>query len=97
MYSTLLLTPFAEAMERYQRARDASALPTFELTCGFATLQPPPPHMQALFAVLERDQAAADDFVSAMAGTLPVPDFFAPENLARLVEGASPETAAAAR
>jgi 2-polyprenyl-6-methoxyphenol hydroxylase-like FAD-dependent oxidoreductase len=87
-------TPFDEAMARYQQARDEASLPTFELTCGFATLAPPPPEMQALFAALQENPTAADDFVSAMAGTLPVPEFFAPANVDRIVRQ---RTAAALR
>ena len=29
-----------------------------------------------------------DDFVSVMAGTLPVPEFFAPENIGRIMAAA---------
>jgi hypothetical protein len=60
----------------------------YELTCDFATLEPPPPEMQALFGAIQRDQAAMDEFVSVMAGTLPPPQFFAPENLGRLMASA---------
>jgi flavin-dependent dehydrogenase len=38
---------FDVAMGEYQSTRDAHVLPTFELTCQFATLEPPPPEMQA--------------------------------------------------
>jgi flavin-dependent dehydrogenase len=77
-----------DAMGAWQRMRDESSLPMYELTCDFATLEPPPPEMQSLFAAIQRDQAAMDDFVSVMAGTLPVPQFFAPENLGRLMASA---------
>jgi hypothetical protein len=35
-----------------------------------------------LFGALQGDQAATDDFVSVMAGTLPAPEFFAPRTSA---------------
>jgi flavin-dependent dehydrogenase len=77
-----------DAMAAWQRMRDESSLPMYELTCDFATLEPPPPEMQALFGAIQRDQAAMDEFVSVMAGTLPPPQFFAPENLDRLMASA---------
>jgi flavin-dependent dehydrogenase len=76
---------FAEAMADYQRSRDEVAMPLYEFTTEFAMLEPPPPDMQALLAAVQSDQAAMDDFVSVMAGTLPAPEFFAPENVERLV------------
>lgn len=76
---------FDDAMSAYQNERDQHAKPMFELTCEFATLAPPPPQMQQLLGAASARQAAADQFVSMMAGTLPVPAFFAPENVARIM------------
>jgi flavin-dependent dehydrogenase len=77
--------PFDEAMSDYQKQRDEHSLPMFELTCGFATLEPPPPDMQLLLGAAAASQEAQDQFVSMMAGTLPVPAFFAPENVGRIM------------
>jgi flavin-dependent dehydrogenase len=77
-----------EAMGAWHRMRDASSLPMYELTCDFATLEPPEPEMQALFGAMQGNQAAMDDFVSVMAGTLAPPEFFAAENIGRIVAGA---------
>jgi hypothetical protein len=60
----------------------------FELTCGLATLAPPPPETAALLAAVHGNQAATDDFVSMIAGTVPVPQFFAPENTAAILSAA---------
>ena len=81
--------PFEDAMGDYQRIRDEYSLPMFELTCGFATLEPPPPEMQQLLAAVHRDQAETDAFVSVMAGTLPVAEFFAPANVDRIMTAAA--------
>jgi hypothetical protein len=70
-------TPFHTAMADYQHIRDAQLLPMFELTCTLARLEPPPPHLQQLLASAHGNQKAMDAFVSMMAGTLPVADFFA--------------------
>ena len=79
--------PFDEAMSDYQRTRDEHSLAMFDLTCGFATLAPPPPDMLRLLIASAARQDAQDQFVSMMAGTFPVPAFFAPENAERIVAG----------
>jgi len=76
---------FEEAMSQYQRTRDEHSSPMFDLTCGFAALEPPPPEMQQLLAATAAHQDAQDQFVSMMAGTFPVPSFFSPENVARIM------------
>jgi flavin-dependent dehydrogenase len=79
---------FDEAMAGYQRARDDQSLPMFDLTCELATLEPPPPEMQRLLGAAATSRDAQDQFVSMMAGTLPVPAFFAPENVGRIMAAA---------
>jgi 2-polyprenyl-6-methoxyphenol hydroxylase-like FAD-dependent oxidoreductase len=73
--------PYDEAMADYQRARDEEALPIYEFTNDFAKIEPPPPEMQQLIGAMQGNQEAMDGFVSVMAGTLPAPEFFAPENV----------------
>ena len=75
------------AMAEHQRLRDAHAMPIYRFTAEFATLEPPPAQMQALFAAMQGDHEAQDDFVSVMAGTLGAPEFFAPGNLQRIMAG----------
>jgi hypothetical protein len=72
-------------MARCQQSRDEQSMPIYQLTCEFAKLEPPPPEMQQLFGALQGNQPAMDDFVSVMAGTLPVPEFFGPENIGRIM------------
>jgi flavin-dependent dehydrogenase len=79
---------FDEAMADYQNTRDEDSKPTFDLTCNFATLEPPPPEMQKLLHATSSSQGAQDQFVSMMAGTLPVPAFFAPENVGHIMAAA---------
>lgn len=59
----------AAAFRAYQDQRDERALPMYEFTTQLATLEPPPPEMQALLGSLAGDQAAMDVFVSVNAGT----------------------------
>jgi 2-polyprenyl-6-methoxyphenol hydroxylase-like FAD-dependent oxidoreductase len=77
------------AMADYQRARDDEALPIYEFTCDFAKLEPPPPEMQQLIGAMQGNQGAMDHFVSVMAGTLPAPEFFGPENAGRIIAQAA--------
>jgi 2-polyprenyl-6-methoxyphenol hydroxylase-like FAD-dependent oxidoreductase len=82
--------PFDAALSRYQRERDEQALPKYELTCQFANLEePPPPEMQQLLAAMPGNQEAMSDFLSTLAGIIPAPEFFAPENVERILAQAA--------
>jgi 2-polyprenyl-6-methoxyphenol hydroxylase-like FAD-dependent oxidoreductase len=80
---------FEDAMGAYQRARDARVLPIYDFTTQMATLEAPPPDMQRLLAAVSGNQAAMDAFVSVVAGTLSPAEFFAPENVSRILEVAA--------
>jgi flavin-dependent dehydrogenase len=75
-----------EALADYERQRNESTLPWYELNLQLASLAPPPPPMQQLFAALRDNKTEADRFIGAVAGTVPIPEFFAPENIQRIVE-----------
>jgi 2-polyprenyl-6-methoxyphenol hydroxylase-like FAD-dependent oxidoreductase len=82
---------YADAMATYQAARDEQALPMYEMTFDFAQVdQPPPPETQQLLGAVAGQQQAMDDFVSIQAGTLPIPEFFSPANIGRIMTGHSP-------
>jgi flavin-dependent dehydrogenase len=85
--------PLEEALADYERLRNEAAMPMYELTHQFATLEPPPPEMQQLFAVLRHNQEQTNRFFGAVVGTVPIPEFFAPENLGQIM-GAAAETTA---
>jgi flavin-dependent dehydrogenase len=82
-----------EAMADYQQRRNESAMPLYDLTCQFAMLEPPPPEMQQLFAALRGNRPQADRFMGTLAGTVPIPEFFAPENVGSIVAAQSQVTA----
>lgn len=79
---------FDESLTAHQAARDERTLPMYGFTCEFATFQPPSPEEEALFAAVYGNQTAMDDFVSVIAGTMPVQEFFDPENLGQYFEPA---------
>ena len=80
---------FEDAMARYQATRDEHAMPMYEMTFDFASMNPPPPEQQQLLGAVAGNQDAMDQFVSVQAGTMPIPEFFAPENVGRIFEAAS--------
>jgi hypothetical protein len=45
--------------------------------------------MQQLLGAVAGNQEAMDGFLSVIAGTVPVPEFFAPENVGRIMAAAS--------
>jgi 2-polyprenyl-6-methoxyphenol hydroxylase-like FAD-dependent oxidoreductase len=77
---------YDDAMTGYQAERDHHAMPMYEMTFDFAQLdKPPPPETQQLLSAVATSQEAMNDFVSVQAGTLPIPDFFNPDNINRIM------------
>ena len=80
-----------DALTRYQQQRDEAVMPMYGFTCDFAKLEPAPPHMQELFLAMKDNQEATDRFMGAITGTYPIPEFFAPENIERIMGAVSRE------
>ncbi|HEV8390650.1 MAG TPA: NAD(P)/FAD-dependent oxidoreductase [Dongiaceae bacterium] len=80
--------PFDAAMGAYQRARDARVKAMYEFTCHLATLEPPPPETQQLFAAVHGNQTAMDAFARMNAGTISPAEFFAPDNITAIMAAA---------
>jgi 2-polyprenyl-6-methoxyphenol hydroxylase-like FAD-dependent oxidoreductase len=78
-----------DALADYHARRDQRAKPMYEFTCQLATLEPPPPPMQQLFAALRGNQEATNQFYSALTGSLPLPAFMNPENIGRIIAGSA--------
>ena len=81
---------FEDGMTSYQQTRDREAMPVYEFTFQFATMEPPPPEMQQLIGAMQGNQEAQDGFVSVQAATMPAPEFFAPENVGKIMAAAAP-------
>jgi hypothetical protein len=77
---------FGDANGRHQNDRDAAVLPMYEFTIQLATLEPPPPEMQALLGAMAGNQPAMDAFASVTAGTMSPPEFSDPDHLAGVRE-----------
>lgn len=87
---------FADSLAEYQRQRDAAVMPMYESTCQRALLEALPPQVMALFRALSSNQPEMDRFFGTDAGTVSMMEFFAPDNLARIIRS-SPGAAAGGR
>jgi hypothetical protein len=81
--------PLDEALAGYQRIRDEHFGPMFDLCCDLAALEPPPPEIQALYKALRDNPVERDRYFGTLGGTVPIPEYYAPENLQRIAEGAA--------
>ena len=73
-----------DALAGYEQKRNEAVMPMYQLTCDLAKLQPPPPEMQSLFAALRDNEEQSGRFLGTIAGTVPIPEFFSPENMRRV-------------
>ena len=76
---------FETAMGAYQATRDTQALPMYKLTTQLATLQPPPPDLQQLLGAIHGNQQAMNDFARVIAGVTSPAEFFAEQDVERLL------------
>jgi len=79
--------PLEEALAAYEQKRNAAELPYYELTSQLATLEPPPPEIAQLLAALVNNPEQRSRFFGVLAHTVPVPEFFAPENVQKIMAG----------
>ena len=75
-------------MADYQSARDQAVMPMYELTAELASLEPPPPELEKLLQAVHGNQAAMDDFARVNAAVMSPADFFAEDNVARILAAA---------
>jgi 2-polyprenyl-6-methoxyphenol hydroxylase-like FAD-dependent oxidoreductase len=79
--------PMQLAMVCYERARNAAVMPMYEFTYKLAKMEPPTPEEAQLFGALRENPAEAERFLSTIAGTVPVAEFFADANVGRILGG----------
>ena len=78
-----------EALAGYQRVRDEHLTPMYDLSCSLAGLEPPSPEMQALYEALRTNEVERNRFFGTLGGIVAVAEYYAPENMQRIVAGAS--------
>jgi flavin-dependent dehydrogenase len=74
-----------DALGDYQHRRDELSAAGFQNTLEFARLEPPPVHMQQLFAALRDNPRERDRLFGTFAGSVDPREYFAPENVARIL------------
>ena len=84
--------PLVRALADYEQRRNELSAHGFRSTIDFARLKPHPPEMQQLFAVLRDNPGDRDRLFGTFAGTVPADEYFAPDNLARIL-GSMPAAA----
>jgi len=77
--------PLDAALHGYEQKRNQAELPYFELTTQLAALETPPPETQQLLAALQHNPEQRSRFFGVIAHTVPVQDFFSPENVGRIM------------
>ncbi len=90
-------TSLTDALAAYQHRRDEYFLPLYEMNAAQAAMEPPPPEMQALFEALQNQPSEWREFMGVVAGTVSIRDFYAPENVQRIMNGKCSKKAAAVR
>lgn len=88
--------PLDQALAAYEQKRNQAELPYYELTSQLATLEPPPLETRQLLAALVHNPEQRSRFFGVLAHTVPVPEFFAPENVRNIIEDGQRTTAATA-
>jgi flavin-dependent dehydrogenase len=82
--------PLGDALAEYESKRNETVGALYEFTQQLANLEEPPsPELQHLLGAISTNQQASDQFFGVNAGTVPVPEFFAPENVQRIMGAAS--------
>jgi len=78
--------PLEEALAAYEQTRNQAELPYFDLTTQLAALEPPPPEVQQLLEALRENPEQRSRFFGMLAHTVPVTEFFSPENMQKIFE-----------
>lgn len=76
--------PLQDALAVYEQTRNQAELPYFDLTTQLAALQPPPQEIQELLEALRHDPEQRSRFFGVFAHTVPVVEFFSPENMQQI-------------
>jgi flavin-dependent dehydrogenase len=76
-----------QAMAQYERLRNEATLPEYQRNIRLARLEPMPPEMEKMRAVVRHDPQLRRQMLLANHETVPRESFFNPENLHRLTAG----------
>jgi flavin-dependent dehydrogenase len=71
--------------EAYRARRDAAALPMYEMTLDLVSFAPPRTEQLLLYRALEGRPEEIRRFLGVLGGAEPIPEYFSPRNLLRLL------------
>jgi flavin-dependent dehydrogenase len=77
-----------QSLAEYEKTRNRAVEGIYALNAEFATLEPPPPETQALIGALYGNQEDTNRFLGTMTGAVPVEEFYAAENVQRILAAA---------
>jgi flavin-dependent dehydrogenase len=80
--------PLNEALAEYQRVRDEQLTPMYELSCSMAALEAPSPEMLALYEALRTNSVERNRFFGTLGGAVSPSEYYAADNLQRIISGA---------
>lgn len=80
--------PLDDALADFEASRNQRVMPMYQFTLEIASLEPPSPELQALLDALRGNQDASDQFFAATTGSLPLPVFMDPANVAKIMMAA---------
>lgn len=88
------LRDMEDALAEYEYNRNEEVQAMFEHNTQLARLKPPPPEMLALLNALRGNRVEIGRFLGTVAGTVSLTEFFAPDNIERIMERAALKSAA---
>ena len=77
----------SHALAEYEQKRNDEVAAMYDFNCQLASLDPPPPEMQQMFGALRGNQVQTDRFFGVLSGTVPIPEFFSPDNMRSIMAG----------
>jgi flavin-dependent dehydrogenase len=80
--------PMLDALADYEQQRNEAVRPFYDYTCQVAAMESPTPEMLQLFEALHGNQTQTARFLGVFAQTVSPKEFFAPENIERLLASA---------
>ena len=79
------LAAWNTAMERYEMARNTAVKEIYEMNAAFASLEPLAPEARNVLQALPGNAEQTSRFVGTITGAVAPSDFYAPENVARIL------------
>jgi 2-polyprenyl-6-methoxyphenol hydroxylase-like FAD-dependent oxidoreductase len=77
--------PLEAALAAYEAKRNAATRPMYEMTADLASFKLPQIEQRLLFTALQDKPQEISRFLGVLTGAVPVPEFFSPANILRIV------------